>query len=100
MSQLRSETMRLYSLTLPMDQHWQTINELLDLDFIHYHDLNSHLGSNNLPFINQIQKLEESLRRLQWCEEIFKNEHRLDNNAPATVEELRRVLHLLAEQNG
>jgi hypothetical protein len=40
MSQMRSESMKLYCLSIKNDQHWNTANELLKLDFLEYHNLN------------------------------------------------------------
>ena len=51
--------MKLFNLSIKLDQHWTTINELLKCDYIHYHDLNHHEGSGKQKYMRQMQTIED-----------------------------------------
>ena len=46
----RSETMRLYQLTVPKDDAWNVMNEFGDVALAHFIDLNKEESPNDLPY--------------------------------------------------
>lgn len=87
MSQLRSETMQLYQVTVKRDQDWDTINQLFKLDFIHYIDINAHEQSHLLLYAEQMRRIDDTQKRIQYCEEIFKD-YSVDMPMPDSLKEL------------
>ena len=65
MSQLRSEDMTLLQVMLPHDQGYEIISKLLELDMVHYVDLNKNVMPNKLPFTELLKRAEETSRKIQ-----------------------------------
>jgi V-type H+-transporting ATPase subunit a len=56
MSFYRSQTMGFYNLIVPRESAWNVMNELADLDCIHFVDYDSNLPMLNRPFANYIKR--------------------------------------------
>lgn len=56
MSFWRSQTMGYYNLVVPRESAWNVMNELAELDCIHYIDHDPLLPIINRPFANYIKR--------------------------------------------
>jgi V-type H+-transporting ATPase subunit a len=56
--------MQLYQITIPKDDAWDVMNQLGNLDIVHFIDLNKGEQPFNLPYTSQIKRCEETERRV------------------------------------
>ena len=84
MSQLRSETMKLFQITLKRDHDWETINELFKLDYVHYVDINAHIQPHQLLFADAVRRCHEASKRILYMEDIF-NQYHVEMNTPKSL---------------
>lgn len=61
----RSEDIELYKVTLHKDSDWNIMNELGQLNSLHFIDLNRDLQPYELKFTNNIKAAENSLRKIE-----------------------------------
>ncbi|CDW80575.1 v-type atpase 116kda subunit family protein [Stylonychia lemnae] len=62
----RSEDMTLYQIAIPKDDAWDVMNQLGNLNLVHFIDLNRGEQPFNLPYANQIKRCEETERRIMY----------------------------------
>jgi len=87
MSQLRSEDMTLLQVMMPHDQGYETISKLLELEMVHYVDLNRNVMPNNLPFTGLLKRAEETSRKIEAIEQIY-DDYAVPLTAPAEIGKL------------
>jgi len=71
MSQLRSEDMNLFQVTVPRDHDWDIISEFLSLEFVHYIDLTSHKQPHQLLYTEVLRRVEETTKKISYIEDTF-----------------------------
>ena len=59
MSALRSQDMSLYQIMISRDNAWEIMNELLELDFLHYVPLNDHHQPHELIYMDVLKRSED-----------------------------------------
>ena len=96
MSQLRSETMKLFTLSTKTDEHWDTINELLQLDFVHYHDLHKFDTSASKRYRQQIELINKMCKDVEVCTRFYE-EMFVDLKKPENKEKFEVAVKHLAE---
>ena len=64
MSQLRSEDMTLLQVMIYNDQGYEIISNLLELEMVHYVDLNKNVMPNKLPFTELLKRAEETSKKI------------------------------------
>ena len=64
MSQFRSEDMTLLQVMIPNDQGYEILSKLLELDMVHYVDLNKNVMPNKLPFTELLKRAEETNKKI------------------------------------
>lgn len=62
MSFFRSQSMGYYNLVVPRESAWNVMNELADLDCLHFLDYDPSLPMLNRPFANYIKRFEFCIR--------------------------------------
>ena len=60
--------MTLLQVFLPQDQGYEAISRLLELDMVHYVDLNRNVMPNKLPFTELLKRAEETNKKIQTIE--------------------------------
>jgi hypothetical protein len=63
--------MTLLQIMFPHDQGYETISKLLELDMVHYVDLNKNVLPNKLPFTELLKRAEYTLKQIQTIEQIY-----------------------------
>lgn len=100
--------MKLYSLQIPKDDAWNVMNELGEIGFAQFLDLNKEEGPHTLPFTKQIKACEEAERKLEFLHDQC-NKHLVKvvppENTDGFVKQLERIkdnkrkaIHLLLEE--
>jgi hypothetical protein len=56
--------MQLYQITIPKDDSWDVMNQLGNLNAVHFIDLNKGEQPFSLPYTNQIKRCEETERKI------------------------------------
>ena len=64
MSQLRSEDMTLLQVMISREQGYEIIAKLLELDMVHYVDLNKNVMPNKLFFTEFLKRAEETSKKI------------------------------------
>ncbi|CAD8152710.1 unnamed protein product [Paramecium pentaurelia] len=72
MNFFRSQTMGYYKLIIPRESAWNVMNELAELDCIHFVDYDPTLPMINRPFANYIKRCDDLLIKLQLIEHEMK----------------------------
>lgn len=54
----RSETMKLYQLTVPKDEVQNAMNQIGDVGQMHFIDLNKEESAYGLPYTRELKKIE------------------------------------------
>lgn len=65
----RSEDMALYEITIPKDNAWDIMNELGNLNCIHFIDLNKEEQVFNLQYASLVRRCEETEKKIGFIEE-------------------------------
>ena len=60
--------MSLYQLMISRDNSYDIMNELLELDFLHYVPLNDHKQSHELLYIDILRRCEDTTRKIAFIE--------------------------------
>jgi len=68
MSQLRSEDMTLLQVIIPHEQGYEAVSQLLELDMVHYVDLNKNVMPTRLPFTELLKRAEETSKKITAIE--------------------------------
>jgi hypothetical protein len=84
MSQLRSQPMSLFQVTIPRDYDWDIVEEFLRLDFVHYIDLNAYQQPHQLLYHEVLRRAEETSKKIAVIEDIYK-EFNVHMQAPSDV---------------
>lgn len=63
--------MTLLQVMLPQDQGYEIISKLLELDMVHYVDLNKNVMPNKLAFTELLKRAEETSRKINSIEQIY-----------------------------
>lgn len=79
--------MTLFQLTFSKDEPWKTVEAMLQLDYMHFEDLNSKALPMDVPYADEIRKCDESLRQLATIEKICKD-YGIRQTAPQTYQHL------------
>ena len=91
--------MTLLQVFLPQDQGYEAISHLLELDMVHYVDLNRNTLPNELPFTTLLKRAEESAKKINEIESIYED-YAVEMRAPQEVSKLmERIDQILAKQN-
>jgi len=56
--------MELFQVTMSKDDAWTIMNELGQLDTLHFVDLNKDEQSFNLPYAQEIRRCDETFRKI------------------------------------
>ncbi|CAK75560.1 unnamed protein product (macronuclear) [Paramecium tetraurelia] len=72
MNFFRSQTMGYYKLIIPRESAWNVMNELAELDCIHFVDYDPTLPMINRPFANYIKRCDDLLVKLSLIEHEMK----------------------------
>lgn len=86
--------MSLYQLTIPRDNDYEIINQFLQLDCLHYVELNGHVQPHQLLYADILRRAEETSRKLAYMEDVF-SEYNVKMEAPQSVEELNQAISQL-----
>lgn len=99
MSQFRSEDMTLLQVMLPHDTGYEITSKLLELDMVHYVDLNKNRMANELRFTELLKRAEETSRKINNIEQIY-SDYSVDLRAPTEIEKLNEKIEvILASSN-
>ena len=91
--------MSLLQVFLPQDQGYEAISHLLELDMVHYVDLNRNVMPNELPYTTLLKRAEETSKKIYEIEQIYED-YAVEMRAPADVGKLKERLEtILANQN-
>lgn len=96
MSALRSQDMSLYQLMISRDNSYDIINELLELDFLHYVPLNDHKQPHELLYIDTLRRCEDTTRKIAFIETMYKD-YCVQMQGPQSMEQLERAVQQIAE---
>jgi len=66
MELFRSEDMALYEISIPKDDAWDIMNQLGQLDCMHFIDLNKNEQVFTLRFANLIKRCDDSEKRITF----------------------------------
>ncbi len=88
---MRSENMTLLQVMMPYDQGYETISQLLELDFVHYVDLNKNVMPNNLDFTDLLKRAEETSKKIKGIEDIYED-YAVALRAPAEIGKLKEQI--------
>lgn len=86
--------MSLYEITIPKDNSWDIMNELGNLNCIHFMDLNKHEQVFNLQYAPYIRRCEETERRIAFIEEECKK-HNVKLKPPKSVDDFLTKINSL-----
>ena len=64
--------MELFQVMVQREADYDTLAELLDLDILHYVDLNEHVPPTKLMYIDSIKRIEETNKSIKFIEQIYK----------------------------
>ena len=56
--------MTLLQVMIPNDQGYEILSKLLELDMVHYVDLNKNVMPNKLPFTELLKRAEETNKKI------------------------------------
>jgi hypothetical protein len=90
--------MKLYTLSTKTDDHWVTINELLQLDFLHYHDLHKFDTSASKRYRAQIELINKMCKDVEACSRFYQEMY-VELKKPETRERFEVAVQQLAELN-
>lgn len=79
--------MTLFQVTVPRDNDWSIIQEFLNLDFLHYIDVNAHKQPHQLLYTDLLRRIEDTNKKISFIEDLFK-EYNVHMSAPTSSEEL------------
>ena len=97
MSALRSQDMSLYQIMISRDNSWDIMNELLELDFLHYVPLNDHKQPHELLYMDILRRAEEIARKIQSIERMY-SEYNVDMKGPESYEQLETAIQKIVEE--
>jgi len=89
--------MKLFQLAIMRDQDWQTINELFNLDFLHYIDITEYYQPKDRVYGEKMRRSDDMARRIDYCEEICKN-NSVELRAPESLDDFNHSMKLLSEK--
>jgi hypothetical protein len=90
--------MTLLQIMLPHDQGYEMISKLLELDIVHYVDLNKNVMPNKLPFTELLKRAEETSKKISAIEQIYAD-YSVQLRAPADIERLNGAIEDILTQN-
>ena len=68
----RSEDMGYYNLILSRESAWHSINQIGNIDSVHFEDMQTDVGNFNRPYYNQVKRCEELLLKVKFIKEKMK----------------------------
>mmetsp|Transcript_35720 Transcript_35720/g.46997 ORF Transcript_35720/g.46997 Transcript_35720/m.46997 type:complete len:82 (+) Transcript_35720:86-331(+) len=80
--------MTLLQVFIPQDQGYETISHLLELDMVHYVDLNRNVMPNELPYTQLLKRAEETSKKISEIENIY-DDYAVEMRAPAQIGKLK-----------
>ena len=89
--------MSLYQLMISRDNCWDIMNELLELEFLHYVPLNDHKQPHELLYIDVLRRCDEMSRKIAFIEQMYKD-YRVQMQGPKDMAELEQAVKLIAEE--
>ena len=91
--------MTLLQVMLPHDTGYEITSKLLELDMVHYVDLNKNRMANELRFTELLKRAEETSRKINNIEQIY-SDYSVDLRAPTEIEKLNEKIEvILASSN-
>ena len=90
----RSEDMSLYEITVPKDNWWDIMNELGNLNNMHFIDLNKDEQVFNLQYAPFIKRWEETEKKIEFIE-IECKRHGVPMNPPKSVDDFLNKLNTM-----
>jgi hypothetical protein len=73
MALTRSEDMDLFKIQIHKDEQWVFMDELGKLGNCHFVDLNGDKGPHELPYSNDLRKLDQALNKIAELEKVYNN---------------------------
>lgn len=67
------------------------MNELFKMDFVHYIDINDHIQPHLLLFADYIRRCDETYKRIQYCEDMFKN-YEVEMHTPSNLSSMNQII--------
>lgn len=100
--------MKLYSLQVPKDDAWSVMNEIGDIGFSQFIDLNREEAPHSLSFTRQVKQCEEAERKLAYLQDQCKR-HIVTITPPDNIDGFmfhlnrikdnkRKAIHLLLDE--
>ena len=91
---LRSEDMTLYEITIPKDNSWDIMNELGNLNSLHFLDLNKEEQVFNLQYAPFIRRCEEIEKKIEFIEDECQR-HKVPMKHPKSVDDFLNKLNIM-----
>ena len=79
--------MSLFQIMFSRDNAWDIMDELLQLDFLHYVPLNDHKQPHELIYMDILRRSEDMFRKVTFIESMYK-EYYVPMKGPENFEEL------------
>ena len=85
MSALRSQDMSLFQIMIRRENSWEIMNELLELDYVHYVSLTDDKQPHELLYMDTLRRTEETNRKIAFIESMYK-EYCVPMKGPTDIE--------------
>ncbi|CDW71883.1 v-type atpase 116kda subunit family protein [Stylonychia lemnae] len=85
MSLFRSQDVDLYEILIPKDNDWDIMNELGNINCLHFINLNKNEQPHHLRYFNQVKRCEESESMIKEIEDICA-QYKVDLKTPADID--------------
>jgi len=90
--------MTLLQIMLPHDQGYEIVSKLLEMDMVHYVDLNRNVLPNKLPFTELLKRAEETSKKIHAIEQIY-SDYSVQLRAPMEIERLNGAIEDILTQS-
>ena len=88
--------MSLYQLMIRRDNSYDIMNELLELEFLHYVPLNDHKQPHELLYIDVLRRCEDMTRKISFIEQMYKD-YSVQMQGPENMEKLDEHVQKIAD---
>lgn len=96
MELFRSEDMALYEISIPKDDAWDIMNQLGQLDCMHFIDLNKNEQVFALRFANLIKRCDDSEKRITFLQNECKR-HNIKLEKPRDVNDFMQIIEQMRQ---
>ena len=95
----RSEDIELYRIEIHKDSAWRIMNELGQLNKMHFVDLNKGALPFSLKYTNVIKRANTALTKVEFIEDLFKS-HGIEMKPCENINAFTERAHNIAENMG